>query len=313
MQPKAVYGLAAVALLGCVLSGTFAALYFSSQSSAKPASCGGSVAVGNSSGGAESEAALAAALGAASTNCKRCAALLSFAHAVGACNASSNECKLAGCNAGYASCDGLLDNGCEVALASDVDNCGACANKCTSYPNGAAACNGGVCTAVCNSTFKECDGLSATVCETNLLSNVSHCGSCGTACPSDPNGAVACNGGVCQINCNAGFVNCAGVCKSLSTDVTNCGSCGRVCARPNAGSKCEAGSCMISSCNAGFRNCKSSLDVSSRCLDARRELSSQVTWAVRCPHLLTFAHRAFLLAHSLPVPTRVVLATLSRP
>ncbi len=202
MQPKAVYGLAAVALLGCVLSGTFAALYFSSQSSAKPA-------VGNSSSGAESAAALAAA----STNCQRCAALLSFAHAVGACNASSNECKLAGCKAGYASCDGLLDNGCEVAIASDVDNCGACANKCPSYPNGAAACNGGVCTAVCNSTFKECDGLSATVCETNLLSNVSHCGSCGNVCPARPNAVSKCEAGSCISSCYAGFLDC----KSSST------------------------------------------------------------------------------------------------
>ncbi len=250
-----VFALVALLALSC----TFAGLYFSSKSNAAaPANCSGSGSgvVSNSSSGAEGAAALAAAQAAAAANCQRCAALLSFAHAVGVCNSTSNECKIAGCNAGYASCDGLFDNGCEAALASDVNNCGACAKRCPSYSNATARCDAGLCTVTCNATGSdECDGLAATVCETDLRSNVSNCGSCGKICPSDTNSSAACSDGTCALLCNAGFNQCAGVCKDIKTDARHCGACGAVCPTvANGAAACSASACKIN-CNAGLLYC----------------------------------------------------------
>jgi hypothetical protein len=54
----------------------------------------------------------------------------------GGCNAQCNSqngtatCAAAACgivcNPGYADCDGELSNGCEIAMQTDVSNCGTC-------------------------------------------------------------------------------------------------------------------------------------------------------------------------------------------
>ena len=49
-------------------------------------------------------------------------------------------CKLAGCAAGFDSCDGDTGNGCETPVLTDANNCGACTFKC-----GSGQCQGGKC------------------------------------------------------------------------------------------------------------------------------------------------------------------------
>ena len=274
---KVVYALAALALLGLALSGTFAGLYFSGKSAATPVGCIGSGggAASSSSNGTECAATLAAAQAAAgtaqaaasaaqaaasaakaeagaakaeagaaqaaaATSCKRCAALLSLAHAVGVCDSSSNECTIAACNAGYASCDGLVESGCEAALASDVNNCGNCGNKCPSYPDAEARCIASRCT-TCNNATGECDALG--VCATDLRSSASNCGSCGKVCPTTPNGVAACSNGSCTVICNDGILKCGGVCTDSKTDRNNCGTCGNVCTYPGQIIPCVNGQC----------------------------------------------------------------------
>ncbi|MGC9043543.1 MAG: hypothetical protein ACP5KG_06775, partial [Myxococcota bacterium] len=65
-------------------------------------------------------------------------------------NASCNQNKC-GCQTGYANCDGLWSNGCEVNLINNNNNCGACGNSCNSN----AYCNNTSCS--CNSGFGNCD------------------------------------------------------------------------------------------------------------------------------------------------------------
>lgn len=50
-------------------------------------------------------------------------------------------CLVASCDSGLADCDGVGSNGCEVALATDADDCGACGVSC-----GALRCDAGACT-----------------------------------------------------------------------------------------------------------------------------------------------------------------------
>src|SRR5262249_18563006 len=46
---------------------------------------------------------------------------------VGCVNA---QCRLLSCDPGFADCDGVVVNGCEVNTGGDVSNCGACGMKC---------------------------------------------------------------------------------------------------------------------------------------------------------------------------------------
>lgn len=67
-----------------------------------------------------------------------CTACPSGAQSTAGCSAGS--CTLA-CNAGFANCDANAANGCEVTLATDNANCGACMHACT----GASTCVSGMC------------------------------------------------------------------------------------------------------------------------------------------------------------------------
>ena len=72
-------------------------------------------------------------------NCGACGFVCSLANATPAC--SSGACSIASCNAGYANCDGVASNGCEVNLNTDVNNCGGCGHVCP----GGDICSSGVC------------------------------------------------------------------------------------------------------------------------------------------------------------------------
>lgn len=45
------------------------------------------------------------------------------------------------CNKGFSDCDGKVENGCEVDLMNDRENCGACGNECSSMDS----CSLGIC------------------------------------------------------------------------------------------------------------------------------------------------------------------------
>lgn len=69
----------------------------------------------------------------------------------------------------------------------------------------------------------------------NPLSDASHCGACGRACPV----SATCSSGSCA--CPPGSVSDGRVCRSLRYDPVNCGRVGNAC---RADQVCSAGACV---------------------------------------------------------------------
>jgi hypothetical protein len=176
-------------------------------------------------------------------NCGGCAKQCVIAGGVALC--TQGACVIAGCSMGYADCDQVPGNGCEVGIVADPMNCGSCGHTCAA-PNTTPACANYQCVVgVCNTGFGDCNGVASDGCEVNLATNPIHCSSCNVQC-SYPNGVAACANGQCAfVSCNAGYGNCdanaANGCESvLASDAGNCGSCGLVC----AGGSCVNGLCQ---------------------------------------------------------------------
>ncbi len=72
-------------------------------------------------------------------NCGACGTACAPAHAFGACAAGA--CGVAACNAGYGNCNAMANDGCEVDLTTDANNCGACGTACGT----GGVCAAGVC------------------------------------------------------------------------------------------------------------------------------------------------------------------------
>lgn len=191
-------------------------------------------------------------------HCGACGNKCALPNATPTC--SSSACAVETCNAGYDNCDAKPANGCEIHIDADVNNCGACGNKCN-LPNAIAKCSDGGCEIEsCHTGFSDCDGDPTNGCEVNLATNVDNCGTCGTACEFD-NAAALCVDKVCRLStCNAGFSDCdanpANGCEAnLKSDPNNCNACGSVCNLDNATALCTAGSCTIGTCAADFASC----------------------------------------------------------
>jgi len=148
-------------------------------------------------------------------------------HAVATC--TTGRCGLV-CAAGWADCDGVATNDCEVDTTRAGDHCGACGNRCTD----GRTCQAGVCTAaVCAGTQGNCDGEEGNGCEVSLVDDVRHCGACGNACVF-PHATAECAAGVCSFSvCAEGYGDCDGVasngCEAQLSGDTHCGGCGVSC------------------------------------------------------------------------------------
>jgi hypothetical protein len=152
---------------------------------------------------------------------------------------------------------GCCSGGC-ADLAVDVANCGACGTACPTPDNATATCAGGSCGFACNAGFGDCHA-NAPGCETNLNTDITNCGGCGTICPTPTNATPTCSGGACGFTCLTGFGDCdasvAGCETNLLTSVANCGACGNACSAPsNATPTCVSGECGFV-CNQGFTEC----------------------------------------------------------
>ena len=139
---------------------------------------------------------------------------------------------------------------------SDSVNCGGCGRVC---PAGTVCDGSGRCAVTCAKGRVVCNG----VCVDPAVDR-NHCGASGD-CEGANAGNVCeagevCGGsGVCELSCQAGLVNCDGVCIDPYTSRETCGAsgdcrgekAGTVCA---AGEICSAGACAPS-CRAGLVNC----------------------------------------------------------
>jgi hypothetical protein len=196
-------------------------------------------------------------------NCGGCGVVCGpFPNATAGC--VNEKCVIGACNPGYANCDGLAVNGCEVNLLTSANNCGSCGTVCN-LPNATANCVNGACTiASCNLGYGDCDGIPANGCEASLVSTL-NCGACGVVCPGGPNSISYCSGGMCHFTCTGGYFDCNnnpfdGCEVNTLTDVNNCGACGHSCGTvPNGVPSCSNGTCVIASCNPGYNDCNNSV------------------------------------------------------
>ncbi|WP_437682222.1 hypothetical protein [Sorangium sp. So ce131] len=96
------------------------------------------------------------------------------------------------CPEGFADCDGDRENGCEAALLTSADNCGACGARCAGGDGATALCAAGACVLACDAGRADCDGAAESGCEARTLDDARHCGACGVVC------AAACWNGTCD-------------------------------------------------------------------------------------------------------------------
>jgi len=181
-------------------------------------------------------------------HCGGCGNVCQFTHAAASCDAG--VCVMGACDADWGDCDGDPANGCEIDLANDDANCGACNNACTPPE----FCTQGVCGETCPGGLERCGSECV-----DTSTDVNHCGSCNNAC-TVANGTPACQGGSCVVqSCDAGFGDCdsdygTGCETTLGTD-ENCSDCGDACTFNHASGSCVAGSCVMGNCETGWGDC----------------------------------------------------------
>lgn len=177
---------------------------------------------------------------------KRCATDNTFLN-----QCENGECKIVTCALGFMDCDGIVQNGCEVDIRNDNNNCGGCKIKC----NQNATCKNGECQ--CLSGYANCNNKWDDGCEINLNSNQT----CGTSCSNitNCNQNAYCSNGSCL--CLSPYENCNGLwsdgCEiNINTDVNNCGKCKFKCELPNTDEvTCNLGQCKVVKCKTNYGNC----------------------------------------------------------
>lgn len=168
-------------------------------------------------------------------------------------------CSFAGCESGWANCDGGRANGCETSLTT-ATSCGACGSACGAN----MTCNtDSVC--VCNAGYGNCDGNPANGCETDFNRDALNCGACGRTCFLANAGAICADGRCAITACNAGWADCDhnpdnGCETNIRDDAANCGACGNACsvAAHAASMWCNGGHCAVTSCESQWANCDGS-------------------------------------------------------
>jgi hypothetical protein len=164
------------------------------------------------------------------------------------------------CTPGFADCDGVESNGCEVDIRASTDHCGGCGLRCDPA-NATARCEMGRCAVgACAADFGDCDGNATNGCEADLRSTLAHCGACGRGCASAPNSLVVCAARSCQRVCATGFADCDGDASNgcevdTRTSNAHCGGCGMACANVGGAVACTAGACAVTRCDAGRADC----------------------------------------------------------
>ena len=147
---------------------------------------------------------------------------------------SAGTCQVS-CQAPLVECEGVCTN-----PSNDPNHCGGCAGAegvvCTANEHQTAVCVAGVCSAVCETGYLDCDADESNGCEVeeaSLLTDSEHCGACDQACNSDE----TCHDGECL---SGQALDCLAQGGTLGTN-TCCIGAGNF---PNT---CAAGACGCSS------------------------------------------------------------------
>ncbi len=183
-------------------------------------------------------------------NCGGCGQVCGDNGNVASTVCQGTKCFVATCVGGYANCDGMFSNGCEVDTNSDMNNCGGCGKQCQAPANGTATCSNGECKKTCPLGTPDLCGDQCV----SLLTDATHCGACATSCSALGLGAW-CRNGACTLDCpTAGETRCSGSCVNLlGNDDSDCGKCGNRCPTHY---HCASGSCAL---DAGCTSCPTAL------------------------------------------------------
>jgi hypothetical protein len=146
-------------------------------------------------------------------NCGACGRVCSFANAAASCAAGA--CVRGACSAGFADCNGVATDGCEVNTNANSLNCGACRRAC---PAG-QACSSGACVTACPVGTTFCAGACV-----NVQTDSTNCGVCGRVCAA----GTTCQTGTCRVvppanDTAAGAlpINLATASSDFTTNTTN--------------------------------------------------------------------------------------------
>ncbi len=172
------------------------------------------------------------------------------------CGAGGRCNLIAACDPGWGDCNATPDDGCETDIGTTA-SCGACFRACTGTTPNCSVMPGvdaGLTTAMCTSG---CMGASPDRCGvrcTDVRTDVTNCGVCGTVCRTPARGTATCSGGACGFRCDPGSHACLTDCfDNMST--LSCGARCAPCAVPaNASATCDGVNCGYT-CNAGFHDC----------------------------------------------------------
>ncbi|MBW1807034.1 MAG: S8 family serine peptidase [Deltaproteobacteria bacterium] len=196
-------------------------------------------------------------------NCSTCGNICEFDNATGLCQAS--VCVLGVCNDDYADCNNNPNDGCEIDLTSDPDNCGGCRTICGPWLHAVPGCENSICLIdSCDLGFGDCDGILPNGCEADVSSDYDNCGGCGTSCDVPYSTAADCIDNQCVITgCQAGWGDCDadgfnGCEAFFASDAMNCGTCATVCAYDHAYGECDQGNCQLVGCDGDYGDCNSS-------------------------------------------------------
>ncbi len=162
------------------------------------------------------------------------------------------------CQASELCCNGS----CEL-VGYNPAHCAACGDDCNDGRLGdvsTVGCNDHVCTFSCALDWGDCNGDLSDGCETNLLSDETHCGVCNNNC-----GALSCEGGVCTCEENTADCNAyAGDgCEADLTSLATCGACDFSCGPDQT---CIGGACY----------CVAKNEDENLCLDDEKECESNM-------------------------------------
>ncbi len=173
-----------------------------------------------------------------------------------------------GCLGTFRDCNNDPADGCEIDVAADGANCGACGTACSSL-HSSPTCVASACVDNCDPGYADCDDDALASCEINTNASSSRCGGC---LPGDANSGTGqtctvvdpstqspfCNAGSCDFSvCSPGTGDCDGasdgnsVCEDALNTITNCGACGEGCSVANGTSACNVDSCEVASCSSG--------------------------------------------------------------
>lgn len=164
------------------------------------------------------------------------------------CNADGDCTKPAVC------CSGKC-----VDVTKDVNHCGKCDSACSTN-HASAKCSFSQCSATCASGYGDCNRDVKDGCETDITTDLAHCGKCRQVCEAD-NASTQCERSFCAMGpCKTGFGDCDKLegngCEVDTTKtLIHCGACGKKCEVSEGSGACVDSKCTVAACNMDYGDC----------------------------------------------------------